>query len=174
MTEQLPMKQSILFALLLFSSICNGQQKIKKNISLLTTKYAGAYSYGTNAEKGSVGAVDIFPETDSTILFYIELNRGVPSYNSGALYGRLKIKDGTGIFYKKSDYTDSGCKWAFKFSGELLNIKTADNQYDCGFGHAVFADGNYKRGSNKISDSFINREGKTTYFKATTPEQYSE
>jgi hypothetical protein len=49
-----------------------------------TAKYLGIYSYGDDVEKGKTGTVFIYPETDSTILFYIDLNRGAPSYNMGS------------------------------------------------------------------------------------------
>ena len=87
----------------------------------------------------------MFPETDSTLLFYIDLNKGAPSYSMGALYARIKMQGDIGIFYKKDNYSEEGCKWLFTFSGSTLTIKTLDGQYSCGFGHGVFGDGIFKK-----------------------------
>jgi hypothetical protein len=141
---------------------------------VLTLNYAGTYSYGTDVEKGGIGTIFIYPETDSTILFYIDLNRGAPSYNMGSLYGRVKIYNGNGTFYTKFDFIDNSCKWTFQFSKDILTIKTVDGQYGCGFGHAVYADGNFKRVSNKTPDYFENGEGTKVYFKTTSPEKYNK
>ena len=57
-----------------------------------TIKYTGTYQLGDDIEKERIGTITIYPETDTTVLFYIDLNRGAPSYNMGQLYGRLKVK----------------------------------------------------------------------------------
>ena len=94
--------------------------------------------YGTNIEKERIGNISVFPETDTTILFYVDVNQGAPSYNMGELYGRVKIIDGRGTFYIKLDSSDKGCKWGFKFSKSMLSLKTIGDYFDCGFGNAVF------------------------------------
>ena len=78
--------------------------------SVLTEKYSGIYSFGENVEKGPVGSVTVFAETDTTILFFIDICRGAPSYNLGQLYGRLKIENGKGIYFSKYDFDEKGCK----------------------------------------------------------------
>ena len=166
------MKKTLIFGLLFFSIISYGQTKIDRTNKLLTSKYAGTYGYGKDVEKGRIGTIFIYPETDSTILFYIDLNRGAPSYNMGSLYGRVKIINSSGTFYTKFDYSDNGCKWTFLFLRSNLTIKTIDEQDNCGFGGAVFADGIFKRISNKMLDYFEDMEGKKIYFKTTKPEDY--
>jgi hypothetical protein len=166
------MKQIFIFGLLLISFTCFGQSKASKTSKLKTSKFSGFYSYGNDIEKGRIGAIFIYAETDSTILFYIDLNRGAPSYNMGSLYGRVKMKNDSGTFYTKYDYNENGCKWTFNFTKNGLTINTIDNQTDCGFGHAVYADGTFKRQSNKIQEYFEDMEGKKVYFRKTTPEDY--
>jgi len=166
------MKQTLIFGLLFLSLISYGQTKTDATNKLITTKYSGFYSYGTDVEKGRIGTIFIYHETDTTILFYIDLNRGAPSYNMGSLYGRVKITSDTGLFYSKFAYADMGCKWIFHFTKNSLTIKTVDEQDYCGFGHAVFADGEFKRKSNKSEDFFENMEGEKIYFKTTKPEDY--
>jgi hypothetical protein len=138
-----------------------------------TCRFAGVYSYGKNVEKERVGSLTLFAETDSTLLFYIDLNRGAPSYNIGALYGRVVIVNDTGIFYRKSGYTDSGCKWQFTWHKNKVTIKTLDGQYSCDFGYGVFGDGVFRKyGPQK--NSFINMEAKEIDFRVTKPENYQE
>ncbi len=160
----------ILIFIVCFSNI-HAQQSAKKNIRFRTEKYSGLYSYGSNSAKGAVGSISLCAESDSTILFYIDINRGAPSYNMGALYGRFKLKNDSGIFYMKYDFAVKGCKWKFKFLKEKLIIETID-EYDCGFGHAVYADGTFKRTSIKKPEHFETMEGTKVYFKKTKPEDY--
>jgi hypothetical protein len=138
----------------------------------LTAKYAGHYSFGSDLESGSMGNISIYPETDTTILFYVELNRGAPSYNSGTLYGRVAIRYGTGTFYTESQYSDDGCKWIFDFTANNLTIRTIDDQYACGFGHGVFIDGIFNKQATKAIDYFKDMEGTKIYFEKTKPEDY--
>src|SRR5258707_15733728 len=93
------MKQLLTIGVILFSILSYGQKPRNKASKLITVKYAGTYSYGADIEKGRVGNISISPETDTTILFYVDVNRGAPSYNMGALYGRVKIINGRGTFF---------------------------------------------------------------------------
>lgn len=141
---------------------------------LKTSIYEGYYEYGKNAEKERVGGIILFAETDSTLLFYIDLNAGAPSYSMGALYGRVKIKDNSGIFYKEINDSDTNCKWLFTFSKNNLILKTLDGEANCEFGHGVFADGTFKKANGNHPDSFMNQEGTIIYFSKTKPEAYNE
>jgi hypothetical protein len=164
------MKKIIIFCLLWLSFTSSAQPKNE----ILTVKYAGKYSFGTDIEKGRVGTIYIYPETDNTILFYIDLNRGAPSYNMGSLYGRVKITNNVGIFYTKLDDTNTGCKLSFTFTKDSLKIETFENGFECGFGYAVHADGTFKRKTTKIQNSFKNPEGIEIYFNKTKPEEYNK
>jgi len=138
-----------------------------------TQKFGGSYAYGKDIEKGRVGFIDVFPETDSTILFYLDLNRGAPSYNMGQLYGRIKIVNNSGVFYLAND--GKGCKFKLTFSKRLLFIKTIDEQWQCPFGGGVYADGTFKKFSNKVPTCFIGPTGEdTVYFRTTPPEEYNK
>jgi hypothetical protein len=150
-----------------------GQSKTKTPESLLTSKYAGYYSLGDNAEKERVASFIIYPETDTTVLFFFDSNNGPPSYNLGSYYGRVTIKADTGIFYKKFDPSiDSGCKWKFIFSKKKLVLQTMDGQNSCGFGHAIVADGEFKQESSKIIEECLDVNGQAINFKTLKPENY--
>jgi hypothetical protein len=140
---------------------------------LLTAKFAGLYAFG-NSPENEAGSIIIYPETDSTVVFYIELNRGAPSYSSGSAYGRIKLKNGKGLFYAKPEDAENGCKWLLVFSGNRLKIETRENEFDCGFGHGVYADGEYVRKSKAIIPYFETMEGEKMFFNKITPEEYNK
>lgn len=147
-------------------------QTIGPNQILKTQKFGGSYAYGKDLEKGRIGNLSIYPETDSTVLFYLDLNRGAPSYNMGNLYGRIKILNSSGIFYLTGNGAD--CKFNLSFSKDFANIKTLEEKSNCFFGYAVYADGNFKRRSKQIPQYFQSPTGDTTYFGKVSPEEYNK
>ena len=143
----------------------------KTNRQLRTTKYAGVYM----ARKGSIGSVTVYPETDSTILFYVDISKGAPSYNLGQLYDRIKIKDGEGVYFSTAfDYTDEkkGCKWQMTIKKQMLTIKTLENCYECGFGANVIGDNQYTLKNSKIPQFFIDGANNKIFFSKTSPGDY--
>ena len=137
-----------------------------------TVKYAGIYVFGTKIEKGPAGRITIFPDTDSTVLFYLDITVGSPSYNLGQLYSRFLIKNSKAIYYSKTNYDTKGCKWEVTINDRVLTIKTLDDCYECGFGANVDADNNYILKSNEIPQYFIDGHGHEIYFNKTSPEKY--
>lgn len=115
-------------------------------------KYGGIYenSYDGNG----YSSISIYPETENNILFYVEISFGAPSYNSGALYGRVEFQNGTGTFYTKNDYDETGCKLIFKYTDKGLTIKTIASESNCHFGNGVAVDGFYSKRSEVIPDYF--------------------
>jgi hypothetical protein len=108
--------------------------------------YSGHYSYDLqpNKPEGRYGHVIIEHILGDIYTFKMDLGRGAPSYNTGILEGNITIKNGEGIYYKKSESSHrDACEWKMAFSGEKLIIKTLNNHIDCDFGYAVFVDGNY-------------------------------
>jgi hypothetical protein len=154
----------IIIILTMFSFTVYGQTNSNR---LRTLKYGGTFSFNRGKNNAS-GTILIYPETDTTVLFCIDLNKGAPSYNMGFLYSRLKINNRQGTYESE----DKGCQWGIIFSKNKLTITTVKGLRDCGFGHDVFADGAYKQISTKIPDHFVNPEGTTYFFKTTAPEKY--
>ena len=159
----------------------NCQSKNNKGLTnvekLKTLKYAGIYrfgSYGDSTQTGPGGQVIIYALTDDSVLFYLDVSLGAPSYNMGSLYDRCYVSSDSGIFYKKFDYCDGICKWKFVFSDSILTISTIDNGYDCGFGGNVWADGEYKKNSKNQPDYFEDIHGVKYYFEKTKPEDYDK
>jgi hypothetical protein len=160
------MKNLLLLLFFGLPAFCFGQAA---NL-LLTNKHAGVYSWESTRAEGPSGEVTVYPETNSTILFYLYKNRGEPSFNMGDLYGRVTITNGTGVF-NNANYPGSNCKFKISFSGEKLNIETLEGKEDCGFGGGIYADGEFTRTSTKKPEYFEGNERKV-YFKTTKPEQF--
>lgn len=157
------------FTIAIFSNL-NAQVR-KKYPKTLT--YSGSYSFGTSAEKGRVGYLTVYPETDSTILFYFESNRGAPSYSMGQLYGRLKmLLDGRWIYFSSPQDSLRSCEFSCEFKTNEVLIKTLSDKDNCGFGYGVYVDGVYRRYSRKVPTYFEDETGSRVYFKKTPPEAW--
>lgn len=138
--------------------------------TFLTAKYAGIYSFGTDVEKGAVGSFTSYPESDSTILFFLDVCRGAPSYNQGQLFGRLVIQNNNALYFSKQPYDSNGCKLKIQFKGNELTIESVEGFDECSFGGNVSADNTYHRSDSSIPKYFLN-EGDTVVFKNITPEK---
>ena len=139
--------------------------------SFRTTNYAGTYSYG-NIEHGARGRAVVYPESDSTVLVFIDICTSGSSM-IGQRYARVTIKNGQGIYYSKKNTDRKGCKWKLSFDNDVLTIKTLDDCNECGFGHDLRADSQYKRKMNIVPTYFTDREGRRIYFDKTSPENYT-
>lgn len=133
----------------------------------------GTYSFGDDVEKGAVGSVIVYPLTDNSALFFLDVCRGAPSYNLGQMFGQMTIKDNIGIYDSKLDDEDINCLLKFEFNSEGLKVTAVEGRDDCGFGHAVYADNTYKRLDKSTPKYFINGEADTIIFKGLTVEKYA-
>lgn len=156
------MKQIILFGFVFSLLSANAQ-------NLITSKLGGIYSYGNIAEKEAVGQLVIYPETDTTLLFYFESNIGPPSYSMGAVYGRVKVIGENRFFIRDTTFN---CMSHFYFKKKKIIVFANPEKMDCGFGHKVFLQGNFKKISKTTPKKFVDIEGKAIYFDKTKPEEY--
>lgn len=139
-----------------------------------SNKYGGIYSIGDSPEKRG-GTLYLYPNSDSTFLFYLELGRGAPSYNSGAMVGELEFSNPNKVDYKKKDTVFSiNCEISITFLKKSLTLTSADESDQCGFGYGVYPDGVYKRTSRRKPKYFIDRLGKKTYFVDLDIQNWSE
>ncbi len=128
-------------------------------------EYNGIYSYGTTPDSGRTGVIYVNQNTDSTLLFYLELNRGAPSYNSGAIVGQMNIySPGEADFTMKIEDHYINCSMNFWFTNDSLYIRTNDKADDCGYGYAVYSSGDFKKVKNKKPESYIDRSGEEFKF----------
>lgn len=99
---------------------------------------------------GYTGSIKVKKLTNEKIVMVFEVNKGAPSYNSGSFVDTLAYKNNRSIYTVPPDM-DSTCKITFHFDKKGVTVveETADYNSGCGFGHAVVADGFYKRTSRK-------------------------
>ena len=112
---------------------------------LKTYTFGGVYSYGTIAQKGPVGSLHCYPETDSTLIFTLDLNIGEPAYNNGFTGGRLKLINNNAMVIDTSYVNNANCQWSVIFKKDTAILKTVNERSNCGFGGRVFVDGIYIR-----------------------------
>lgn len=117
----------------------------------------GTYEYKGKTTKidGTVfgpytGAIQVKKIADGKIAMTFFVCKGEPSYNSGDFIDTLKLMNNTVIYTDPE--SDSSCKITFKFdkTGVTVKEETRDFNAGCGFGHAVIADGWYRKISSKI------------------------
>jgi hypothetical protein len=128
----------------------------------LSEDYGGIYSFGTIPEEGPTGKIYVYPNSDSTLLFFLELQRGAPSYNLGEMVGEMKIMEpGMAEFTRNG----GGCNCNFRifFKGDSLIIRTINDAYKCGFGCCVYTDGNYKRIQKETPKFYLFYDEKTWF-----------
>ena len=129
-------------------------------------EYAGVYSFGTTPEEGPIGIIYVYPNSENTCLFYLELNRGAPSYNSGAIAGQMIIGNaGEANFTMIKEKEAIHCCINFRFTKDALYIRNNSNAFACGFGHAINAKGTYKRTNKKVPAFFTHINGEKKWFK---------
>jgi hypothetical protein len=116
----------------------------------------GTYVYigKTKTKKGEVygytGRIQVIKIGADTIVMSFYVNKGAPSYNSGSFMDTLPYINRIAV-YKASAKIDSTCTITFLFDkkGVTVREETADYNSGCGFGHAVVADGRYRKTSSK-------------------------
>jgi hypothetical protein len=103
----------------------------------ITVKDGDTYGYFGNIKVKLVDSNRIFME------FYV--CKGAPSYNSGSFEDTLTYKNGIAV---RTTSDDASCVITFNFNttgGVTVEEKTKDINGGCGFGHAVVANGFYRR-----------------------------
>lgn len=128
-----------------------------------TSKYLGFYGFNFSKElEGNQGSLLIYPESDTSVLFNIEVCIGAPSYNLGMATGRLIIKNDTAL-YQPAEY-ETTCKIIFYFRGNEIQLKTIDGFGECGFGSNVFADAIYKL-NKRVTPKYYDPIDGNNYFR---------
>jgi len=131
---------------------------------------AGTYTFGDVEEKGPVGSVMVYPLNENSALFYLYVGRGAPSYNSGRLFGEMKIEDNIGTYVDP----DLNCLLKFEFNSNQLIVSYGGEQNDCGFGNGVYADNTYSHSDKSVPTHFTTGEGEEIQFEGLTVEKYEQ
>ena len=127
----------------------------------------GTYSYG-KPKKGPYGILQLHQVSTGNYLFYLEVGKDAPNYNSGALYDKITFNNTSGRY----EANTKGCLLQFLPDPKGVAIRTVKG--DCGFGYGVVATGTYNEESRKNPSSFKTRTGKKVYFNKTTPAAFKE
>jgi hypothetical protein len=156
-------RYTIIFLLIITAIKSSAQQHV----------FQGKYniSYGKTQES-PYKLLEIFYKSIDTAFFYMEVGRGAPDYNSGAMYAEMVLDKRTGHMYYSPADTINDCTLEFIKKGNSIIVNTLHG--DCPFGYGVGADGIYKLSDNKAPKSFIDRHGHKIFFNKTTPKQYLE
>jgi hypothetical protein len=96
-----------------------------------------------------VGKIQVKRISNNKIVMNFFICKGAPSYILGSFIDTLLFTNNISI-YKPSE-SDSTCKITFNFDKHGVKVKetTADFNSGCGFGHAVVANGYFKKTSSK-------------------------
>ena len=133
--------------------------------------FQGTYAhYFGNSTEGAYQLIEICYLDSANILFYLEVGRGAPSYNSGAIYGRLTQNKKTGDLEYFPKDTSGNCSLELAKNKNQIIIKTIAG--DCPFGYGVVPDGKYTLQKSTNPLFFTDRKGKKIYFKKIPPEEY--
>jgi hypothetical protein len=126
-----------------------------------TSKYKGIYGFDFSKEvEGNQGLLLIYPESDTSVLFHVDVCIGAPSYNLGIETGRLIVKNDSAL-YQPAEY-ESTCKIMFYFKDDEIKLETASGFGECGFGMNVYADATYKL-VKKVTPKYYNNGENTNY-----------
>jgi uncharacterized protein YecT (DUF1311 family) len=99
---------------------------------------------------GYFGDIAVKTISKNKVVVRLFICKGAPSYSSGTLSDTLEIKNNKAI-YRNAEF-DSSCKIIFSFFRQGIKVEEFTNNYNsgCGFGHAIVANGFFKKKSNKI------------------------
>lgn len=98
---------------------------------------------------GYFGDIKVKAIANNKVVVRLFVCKGAPSYNSGTIADTLFLKNNKAI-YKNAEF-DSSCRVIFSFFRQGITVDEFTDNYNfgCGFGHAVIADGFFRRKSNK-------------------------
>jgi hypothetical protein len=99
---------------------------------------------------GYTGQIQVKKINSHKIAMTFGINRGAPSYSSGSFIDTFVYNNNEAVYFDPE--SDSTCKIIFKFTELGINVKEEAKDYNtaCGFGHAVVADGYFRKVSGKI------------------------
>lgn len=103
-----------------------------------------------NDTYGYFGQIQVKAMSINQIVMTFIVCKGAPSYNSGSFVDTLDYANNR-AFYTDPEF-DESCTITFDFeeNSAIVEEITDDLNFGCGFGHAVVADGIYKKTSSQI------------------------
>ena len=152
--------EAVKSSLVQVDSFCIDNNEVNEELDTEQAEYidpTGTYELDSKTEEkngdvyGYSGYIQVKKIAADKIVMTFEVNKGAPSYNSGSFVDTLTYNNNVAL-YTASDDIDATCKITFHFDKKGVTVveETDDNNSGCGFGHAVVADGFYKRTSSKV------------------------
>jgi len=94
---------------------------------------------------GRMGEIKVINLSRTKIILRMDLSAGATSYNSGEFIDTMNYDGHTCVNRSMED--DRSCKIRFVFSTQGVKVfqRSDDANFGCGFGHAVYADGFYRK-----------------------------
>jgi hypothetical protein len=148
------MRQLLTIIIFLFL-LLRPSAKAQKSITINPT---GLYNFDGHTYKkngdtyGYFGTIKVVRLDSAKILMSFYVCKGAPSYNSGSFVDTLNYLNNEAIYEGDTTMAETTCKLTFHFTSKGISAELSSDYSNsaCGFGHAVDAQGFYKRVKGKI------------------------
>lgn len=135
-------------------------------VALAQTDYTGIYSYSFPVDRnithikpgkedgGASGELILAKMEGEQYNFWLNINRGWPSYNNGYIGGIINIEKGKATLSQQDPYEAGFCILNFTFKTGLIEIVSEGYEH-CGFGNAVYADGKFMKSKKILTGEYL-------------------
>jgi hypothetical protein len=143
-----------LFFLLLMTGHLSAEAQVKQAAAFFNPTGTYKLDNKTTVKDGDTygyfGEIRIKLITNSKIAISFFICKGAPSYNSGSFIDTLDYRSNKAVYTTPDDDTTCRITFVFTNKGVTIDHRQANINFGCGFGHAVVANGFYKRTSIKV------------------------
>ena len=135
--------------------------------------YSGAYGSGSPSKdeqnKGSFKSLVFLKMEGNKYRFWLDVNIGAPSYNSGETDGTVTFVNDTASFDNTFEGAIDPCILKFKITNNTIHISNTSNSFNCGFGNGVYAEGDYPKIKNQpvLNNTWLKKEYHEAYMITT-------
>ena len=119
------------------------------------SKYIGTYRFGKGEAIGPSGVLMIKSLRPGVLVFQLDVSRGAPSYNSGYIKEEEITFENNVATYKKTSGWRGTCEITFEFQEDRMALTQKEEDFGCGFGHGVYADGVYVKTSSEPPEFYL-------------------
>lgn len=129
------------------------------------TNYSGGYGYAVivskdESGKGAFRNLVLLKMEGNKYRFWLDINIGSPSYNSGETDGTVNFVNDTASFDNTFEGATDPCMLKFKITGNIIHITNTSNSFNCGFGNGIYAEGDYLKLRNQpvLNNGWLKKE----------------
>jgi hypothetical protein len=131
--------------------------------------YSGMYGYTEkppgdppkeNKDEGPTGTLILLKMDNNTYRFWLDVNKGWPSYTTGESDGTITFKNDKARFDNTYEGAMDSCLLVFQSGSNLITITSSSHGASCGFGFSVYADGEYKKLKQQpiLNNTWLNQQ----------------